>query len=79
MARRIETKTTLFLNEKDYNTFINFSFLLNDLANDLNDEYIDILEANFLEFLNEVDVEMEEEDQKKKSERKEKNLLEIFY
>lgn len=62
MARRIETKTTLFLNEKDYNTFINFSFLLNDLANDLNDEYIDILEANFLEFLNEVDVEMEEED-----------------
>ena len=61
MAGRIETKTTLFLDEKDYKTFMDFSFLLNDLASNLDNEYLDRLKESFTDFNYEVDVEMEED------------------
>ena len=61
MAGRIETKTTLFLDEKDYKTFIDFSFLLSDLASNLDNEYLDMLLESFTDFTDNVDVETEED------------------
>ena len=61
MAGRIETKTTLFLDKKDYKTFTDFSFLLSDLASNLDNEYLDRLLENFTDFTYEVDVEKEED------------------
>ena len=61
MAGRIETKTTLFLDEKDYKTFVDFSFLLSDLASNLDNEHLDELLENFTHFADNVDVEMEED------------------
>ena len=60
MAGRIETKTTLFLDEKDYKIFEDFSFLLNDLARNLDNEYLDRLLKSFLDFIDEVDLEEDE-------------------
>ena len=62
MARRIETKTTLFLDGKAYEIFARFSFLISDLASNLDNEYLDRLLESFTDFMYEVDVEMEEED-----------------
>ena len=61
MAGRIETKTTLFLDEKDYKIFKDFSFLLNDLASNLDNEYLDELLESFTDFIDKVDVEEEDE------------------
>ena len=44
MASRITTQKTLFLNEKDYKTFLDFIFLMNELANNLDDADIDELQ-----------------------------------
>lgn len=62
MAGRIETKTILFLDEKSYKTFMHFAFLINDLASNLDNEYLDELLESFTDFTNKVDVEIEEED-----------------
>ena len=61
MASRITTQKTLFLNEKDYKTFLDFIFLMNDLANNLDDADIDELQEAVELFVAKVDVEMEEE------------------
>ena len=61
MAGRIETKTTLFLDEKDYKIFEDFSFLLSDLASNLDNEYLDELLESFTDFIDKVDVEEEDE------------------
>ena len=62
MAGRIETQKTLFLDDKDYHTFLDFVFLINDLASNLGDAEIDKLQEAVEQFVEEVDVEMEEED-----------------
>ena len=61
MASRITTQTTLFLNEKDYKTFLDFIFLMNELANNLDDADIDELQEAIEQFVAKVDVEMEED------------------
>ena len=61
MASRITTQKTLFLNEKDYKTFLDFIFLMNDLANSLDDADIDELQEAVELFVAKVDVEMEED------------------
>ena len=61
MASRITTQKTLFLNEKDYKTFLDFIFLMNELANNLDDADIDELQEAIEQFVAKVDVEMEEE------------------
>lgn len=60
MAGRIETKTTLFLDEKSYEIFARFSFLISDLARSLDNEYLDRLQESFTDFMYEINVEMEE-------------------
>lgn len=44
MAGRMVTQKTLFLNEKDCNTFEDFTILICDLASNLDDEDIDELQ-----------------------------------
>lgn len=61
MAGRIVTQKTLFLDEKDYNTFVDFSFLITDLASNLDDEDIDELQEAIEHFVERVNVEMEGE------------------
>lgn len=55
------TQKTLFLDEKDYNTFLDFSFLINDLASNLDEEEIDEFYEAFEQFIDKVNVEMEED------------------
>ena len=62
MAGRMVTQKTLFLNEKDYNTFEDFTILICDLASYYDDKELDELQASIEQFVDSVDVEMEEED-----------------
>lgn len=61
MASRMITQKTLFLNEKDYKTFLDFIFLISDLASNLDDKELDELQASIEQFVEKVDVEMEED------------------
>jgi hypothetical protein len=61
MANRMTTQKTLFLNEKDYKTFLDFSFLICDLANNLDNKELDKLHASIEQFVGEIDVEIEED------------------
>ena len=61
MARMV-TQKTLFLDEEKYNTFIEFMFLINDLASNLDDVDIDKLQEAFDDFTDKVTVKEEEED-----------------
>lgn len=60
MAGRMVIQKTLFLDEKDYNTFENFSFLICDLASNLDDEDIDELLEVLESFNAKICIEMEE-------------------
>ena len=62
MASRIITQKTLFLDEEKYNTFIDFMFLIGDLASNLDDADIDELQEAFDDFTDKVTVKKEEED-----------------
>ena len=62
MAGRVETQKTLFLDDKDYNTFLDFIFLINDLTSNLDDAEIDELQEAVEQFVEKVEVVMEEED-----------------
>jgi hypothetical protein len=62
MAGRMVTQKTLFLDEKDYRTFLDFTFLINDLASNLAEVEIDDLQEAIEQFVEKVNVEMEEED-----------------
>lgn len=61
MAGRMITQKTLFLNEKDYKTFLDFTFLISDLASNLDDKELDELQASIEQFVEKVDIEMEED------------------
>lgn len=61
MAGRIVTQKTLFLDEKDYNIFVDFSFLITDLASNLDDKDIDELQEAIEQFVERINVEMEGE------------------
>ena len=61
MAGRMVTQKTLFLDEKDYNTFENFIVLVNDLASNLDDADIDELQDSIEQFAARVYVEQEED------------------
>lgn len=56
------TQKTLFLDEEKYNTFIEFMFLINDLASNLDDADIDELQEAFDCFTDKVTVKEEEEE-----------------
>lgn len=62
MAGRIVTQKTLFLDKKDYHTFLDFTFLINDLASNLGDAEIGELQEAVEQFVEKVGVVMEEED-----------------
>ena len=62
MAGRMVTQKTLFLDEKDYNTFENFISLIEDLASNLDDEEIDELCDAFEGFTKRVLIEKIKED-----------------
>lgn len=62
MAGRMETQKTLFLDKKDYHTFLDFTFLIDNLASNLLDMEIDELQAAVEQFVEKVNVVMEEED-----------------
>ena len=61
MAGRIKTQKTLFLDEKDYNIFQDFIFLISDLASNLDEEEVDELYEATNIFIEKVDIEMEED------------------
>lgn len=61
MAGRMITQKTLFLDEMDYHTFLDFTFLMTDLASNLNDEEIDELQEAIERFAERVNVEMDVE------------------
>ena len=61
MAGRMITQKTLFLDEMDYHTFLDFIFLMTDLASNLNEEEIYELQEAIEQFVAKVDVEMEED------------------
>lgn len=62
MAGRMVTRKTLFLEEKDYKTFRDFTFLIDDLASNLAEVEIDDLQEAIEQFVEKVNVEKEEED-----------------
>ena len=61
MAGRMETQKTLFLDKKDYNTFMDFTFLIVDLVSNLDEEELDELQEALEQFVNRVNVQMEED------------------
>ena len=61
MAGRMETQKTLFLDKKDYNTFMDFTFLIVDLVSNLDEEELDELQEALEHFVNRVNVQMEED------------------
>ena len=61
MAGRIITQKTLFLDEKDYNTFVDFTFLINDLTSNLDDEDIYEFQEAFDHFTSKVIIKEEED------------------
>lgn len=61
MAGRMETQKTLFLDEKDYNTFMDFTFLIVDLVSNLDEEELDELQEALEQFVNRINVQMEED------------------
>ena len=61
MAGRMITQKTLFLDERDYNIFQDFVLLLDNLASNLDEKEIDELYVAFEEFVEKVDVKMEED------------------
>ena len=61
MANRIITQKTLFLDKEKYNTFIDFMFLIGDLASNLDDADIDELQEAFDYFTSNVTVKEEED------------------
>ena len=62
MAGRIVTQKTLFLDENDYNRFMDFTFLITDLVSNLDEEELDELQEALEQFVNKINIEMEEED-----------------
>ena len=61
MAGRMVIQKTLFLDKKDYNTFIDFTFLIADLVSNLDEEELDELQEALEQFVNRVNVQMEED------------------
>ena len=61
MAGRMITQKTLFLDEEDYNIFLDFSFLMTDLANNLDDKDIFELQEAIDQFVERVKVKKEED------------------
>ena len=61
MAGRMITQKTLFLDEKDYETFMDFTILISDLASNLDEEELDELQEVLEQFANSVNVKMEED------------------
>ena len=55
------TQKTLFLDEKDYNTFVDFTFLINDLTSNLEDEDIYEFQEAFDHFTSKVKIKEEED------------------
>ena len=62
MAGRMVTQKTLFLDSKDFHTFLDFTFLIDDLARNLDDAELDELQEAIEQFVKNVNVIMEEED-----------------
>ena len=62
MAGRMITQKILFLDGEKYNIFIDFMFLINDLASNLDDTDIDELQEAFDYFTSKVTVKEEEEE-----------------
>ena len=60
MAGRMVTQKTLFLDEEDYNTFLNFIFLINNL-NNFDEEEINELQEAINVFIEKVNIEKEED------------------
>lgn len=61
MAGRMITQKTLFLDERDYHTFLDFIFLMTDLESNLNEEEIYELQEAIERFTERVNVEMDVE------------------
>lgn len=61
MAGRMIIQKTLFLDEKNYNIFQDFVLLLDNLASNLDEQEIDELYVAFEEFVEKVDVKVEED------------------
>lgn len=61
MAGRMIIQKTLFLDEKNYNIFQDFVLLLDNLASNLDEKEIDELYVAFEEFVEKVDVKVEED------------------
>ena len=61
MAGRMVTQKILFLDEKDYSIFQNFIFLINDLASNLDEEEVDILQEAIDYFITKVNIKKEED------------------
>ena len=59
MAGRMITQKTLFLDEMDYHTFLDFIFLMTDLESNLNEEEIYELQEAIERFAERVNVEMD--------------------
>ena len=62
MANRMITQKTLFLDGESYSTFVDFTFLINDLASNLDDADLDELQEAFDYFTNKVIIKEEEEE-----------------
>ena len=62
MAGRMVTQKTLFLDEIDYTVFEDFTFLINDLASNLDEEAINELQEALDTFTSYVEVKSEGED-----------------
>lgn len=56
------TQKTLFLDGESYSTFVDFTFLINDLASNLDDADLDELQEAFDYFTNKVIIKEEEEE-----------------
>lgn len=61
MAGRMITQKTLFLDKKDYKTFMDFTIIIADWASNLDDEDLDELQEALEQFIERVDVKMEED------------------
>ena len=61
MAGRMVTQKTLFLDEKDYNIFEDFTLLMCDLASNLDDEDIDELQEAIERFSAKIYFEQEDD------------------
>ena len=61
MAGRMITQKTLFLDEKDYKIFMDFTIIIADWASNLDDEDLDELQEALEQFIEKVDVKMEED------------------